>query len=157
MRQQEATVYCPFINRSRVHGINSGAKEAVWLRSLLGELQIKEVKKLTQMLQMITKVHSHDLPLRCCLLYLAIDELDSPCSTQAKSNCSRSHTFLASRQIIHKANRSAVTRLITSLVQLLEPSSLPCVGSSSKGNTLLEFVNLVPSSRGGVEGFCRRF
>lgn len=49
------------------------------------------------------------------------------------------------------------TRSITSLVQLLGPSSLPCVGSSSKGNTLSEFVNLVPGSRGGVEGFCRRF
>jgi len=53
---------------------------------------------------------SCDLPL-CCLFYLAIDELGSPCSTQARSNCSRSHTFLASRQIIHKANHSAVYQI----------------------------------------------
>jgi hypothetical protein len=44
MGQQEATLYCPFINKSRVHGINKWNK----LRSLLGELQVKDVKKLTQ-------------------------------------------------------------------------------------------------------------
>jgi len=28
MGQQEATVYCPFINRSRVHGINKWSKRS---------------------------------------------------------------------------------------------------------------------------------